>query len=156
MAKAAALSLAAIISKLLNLQETSFLSDNELIVSILSGHLNRAKPWNIKPSMADFRLQTQSSSHQVLKISRDVNVTTHNLASRARFPFVSSFSFPAQVQHMFLCAPLDPFSIFLGASLSLLCKLFLTLIYYVSHKKNKLSPKFPIFFSMCVVSKVLM
>lgn len=88
MAEAAALTLAARISKQLNLQEVSFLSDNEIIVNFLNGRLNRAEPWSIKPFSADFRLQTQSFSHQVLKISRDVNVTAHNLASRARSPSV--------------------------------------------------------------------
>jgi len=122
MAEAAALTLAARISKQLNLQEVSFLSDNEMLVNYLNGGHNRAEPWSIKPFTAEFRLQTQSFSHQVLKIIRDVNVTAHNLASRARFAPVLHLRFScSNSAHVSMCpcnllslSGWEPFSLIRG------------------------------------------
>jgi hypothetical protein len=54
---------------------SKFPLQHEMLVHYLNGYGNRPEPWCIKPFTADFRLQTQSFSHQVLKVNRDVNVT---------------------------------------------------------------------------------
>lgn len=84
MAETAALSLAAVVSNRMKLQQVNFLSDNQQIVSFLN-MANRSTPphWNIKFLTQEFLNSVPNQPIRVFKISRDKVSVAHTLATQA-------------------------------------------------------------------------
>lgn len=84
MAEAAALTLAAIISKKMNFQQVNILSDNQQMVSFLNTANEATLPyWNIKFLTQEFLNHVPNQPLKVYKIPREMNSVAHNLASKA-------------------------------------------------------------------------
>lgn len=109
MAEAGGLALAARCCRFLNLQEVSFVSDNETLVNIVNDRFQSSKPWSIKPFTADFSFQDQNKRFQVLKINRVDNVSAHKSCLRSKILCFLSFASPAPTSRMYLLVCLDLF-----------------------------------------------
>ena len=84
MAEAASLPLAASIISLLHTQDTSFLTDSQLLVNFFNGNdLNSPPHWDIKPFTQRFLNAVTSRRVQVIKIARSSNITAHSSATQA-------------------------------------------------------------------------
>ena len=84
MAEAASLALAASIISLLHTDDTSFLTDSQLLVNFFNGNdLNLPPHWDIKPFTQRFLNAVTSRRVQVIKIARSSNITAHSLATQA-------------------------------------------------------------------------
>jgi len=91
MAEAAALALAADISKRLNLQHMNFLSDNQELVHFLNSTDHSNPPdWRIKHLTQHFFNCSQQRSTKIFKIRRSLNQTADILARQALQDFQSS------------------------------------------------------------------
>lgn len=84
MAEAAALALAAAVTKILNISEISFLTDSQVLVNFFNGcDLGSPPHWSIKPLTQRFLNDISNRRVQVLKIARNSNSTAHILATQA-------------------------------------------------------------------------
>jgi len=84
MAEAAALALAALVSTMLQIEEISYLTDSQLLVTYLNGPDLRNPPhWDVKPFTERFLSSVANRRIQVLKVQRDMNATAHILANQA-------------------------------------------------------------------------
>lgn len=84
MAEAAGLALTAAIVNLLNLNQITFLTDNQIMVNFFNGNSFDTPPqWEIRPFTQRFLNEVTSRSVRVLKIDRILNTTAHVLASQA-------------------------------------------------------------------------
>lgn len=84
MAKAAAMATAATIIRLLNMNQVSFLTDNQALVNFFNGvNLDNPPHWEIKPFTQSFLNEVSNKQIQVLKIARNLNTTAHSLAGQA-------------------------------------------------------------------------
>lgn len=84
MAEAAALALAAEIATALHLSQVTFLSDNQQLVSFFNSSDHSNPPlWETKPLTQKFINCRSQLQAKVFKISRELNTTSHILASQA-------------------------------------------------------------------------
>jgi len=84
MAEAASLTLAASIISLLHTNDTSLLTDSQLLVNFFNGNdLSSPPHWDIKPFTQRFLNAVTSRRVQVIKIARSSNITAHSLATQA-------------------------------------------------------------------------
>lgn len=91
MAEAAAMTLAAKVVSLLQLQGINFLTDNQHLVTFFDSANHSTPPdWTIKWLTQQFINYTSQSSCHVYKISRDSNISAHMLARHASSDNTSS------------------------------------------------------------------
>ena len=84
MAEAAAMALATPVTSALSIQNTIFLTNNQLLVSFFNGTDFSSPPiWDIKPFTQSFINTTNNNNSRVLKVARNQNVTAHTLATQA-------------------------------------------------------------------------
>jgi len=84
MAEAAAMATAATIIRLLNMNQVSFLTDNQALVNFFNGgNLDNPPHWEIKSFTQRFLNEVSNKQIQVLKIARNLNTTAHSLAGQA-------------------------------------------------------------------------
>jgi ribonuclease HI len=84
MAEAAALALAALVTHHLQLNNVTFLSDNQQLVHFLNGSdLSIPSDWRMKPFTQIIRNSTHQRSTAILKIGRNQNQTADLLARQA-------------------------------------------------------------------------
>lgn len=84
MAEAAALALAARTALALGIQRPLFLSDNQRLVTFLSGNDHTHPPaWNIKSFTQSFVNHSSKVHGRIYKIQRELNKTAHTLATQA-------------------------------------------------------------------------
>ncbi|XP_039780859.1 uncharacterized protein LOC120648186, partial [Panicum virgatum] len=84
MAEAAALLLAANAFSELQVQEGTFLSDNQQLVTYFNTHDSGQPPaWNIKHITQGFINKNRNCNHRIYKIARSLNSTAHILANQA-------------------------------------------------------------------------
>lgn len=115
MVEAAALTLAAKIILLLQLQGTSFLVDNQLLATFLYSSDHSTPPdWTIKAFTQQFINFTSASSSKVFKIARQNNTTAHALARQAKASLTSiphNLSFTcSNPEHVSRCPLVDALS----------------------------------------------
>jgi len=83
MAEATAMALAALVTSALSIQNTIFLTNNQLLVSFINGTDFSSPPiWDIKPFTQSF-ITTNNNNSRVLKVARNQNVTARTLATQA-------------------------------------------------------------------------
>jgi hypothetical protein len=84
-AEAAALALAAILVRRLNISEATFLSDNQQLVTYLNSTSAVQLPrWDAKIYTQHFKNASEGRHFRIYKISRNLNRTAHVLVSQAR------------------------------------------------------------------------
>jgi len=84
MAEAAALTLAANITKHLNINSVTFLSDSQVMVNLYNSRdLENPLHWNIKNDTTTFLQALQTREFKVHKIPRNSNTTANSLAHQA-------------------------------------------------------------------------
>ena len=99
-AEAAAISLAAKTISLLNITAANYICDNKLLVNMLSSQSpSGLQDWTLKPLLIEFKSNNREVQHQVYKIHRSQNITSHSLPYQAR-TFYSNFP-------LFVCSNLD-------------------------------------------------
>jgi hypothetical protein len=87
MAKAATLALAGIIIRNLNINEASFPSDNQQLVTYMNIDSNEEIPrWEARKYTQILRNTMVGQRYKVYKISSTLNTSAHVLASQARYP----------------------------------------------------------------------
>lgn len=108
MAESAAMALAADICSALNLQSLVFLTDNQQLVTFFNSAEHSTPPsWDIKPYTQKFINVISANNSKVYKVARQLNITTHTLASQAFRTTISTIHFSCNNPRHVLSCPLQ-------------------------------------------------
>ncbi|KAL6598635.1 hypothetical protein ACP70R_046334 [Stipagrostis hirtigluma subsp. patula] len=80
-AEARATQLASIVAKTMQLDQITYVSDNQQLVTALQANniIDQPGNWSIRPILADIKHNNEGKTFEVRKINRMINTTAHNL-----------------------------------------------------------------------------